>query len=184
MKISKKEALALTKVLHQHVEPAHAIVYGNVVDDHRKTLRELAGRIDRFILVDEADGDYVDEEYRPKESADKQQACDFFPEGEDEEGAKDELSPEPTAFVTGDGLHDLKPATSKSGHLEFEKVGPSVDLLVDGEPVVGGIAYVRRTGRQIVVEDVHGDQTIYEVSRFPKGWATLMPAGALVEVGN
>ena len=196
MKINKKEALALAKVLHQHTGSALAIVPQS---EHDETVRALAARLDRFIMVDGADADYVDEDCRPKKSPAKKQAqpCEFFDDSEeDDEDVSDEDDDDEDDEDCGDvedveqhhltidagGLHDLKPATTKDGALEFEKVKARVDVLLAGEAVIEGVDYVRRTGRSLEVKSADGDWTSFDVSKFPKGWASQLPIGELAMV--
>lgn len=199
MKINKKEALALAKVLHQHTGSTLAIAPQS---EHDETIHALQARLDRFIMVDGADADHVDDDFRPKASPAKRQAqpCDFFSDEEDdaeeEEDIDDEVDDEDDdededcdddveqhdRTVDGEDLHALKPATSKDGALEFERVKGQVDLLVGGEPAVEDVTYVKRTGRALEVKASDGGWTGFEVSKFPKGWASLLPAGDLAMV--
>lgn len=185
MKITKKEALALAKVLHQH-NPSPFLIAAHT--QHDEVLAALSARVDRFILVDEADADYVDDEYLPEKSPAKkaEQPCDFY-EGDEglpcDDDSDDDEDEEHDCTSAASALHDLKPATGKAGTLEFEESAETVDLLVAGEPVVEDVTHVRRGGRLLEVKDAEGAWSSFEVSKFPKGWASLLPAGDLVKVG-
>lgn len=197
MKINKKEALALAKVLHQHTGSPLVVMSQS---EHDKTVHALQARLDRFIMVDGADADHVDEDCCPKESPAKKQAqpCDFFDDGEDddedvfdeEEEDDEEEDGEQEAAVdlevpAGD-LHDLAPAKATVGAVEFEHVFDEhtsrLDLLLDGETTIEHVTHLRRHGKSLEVKAAGRDWTSFEVSKFPKGWASALPLGELAAV--
>jgi len=174
MKISKKEALALAKVLHQH-NPCALLMSAHT--QHDEVLAAVAARIDRFILVDEADHDYVDEDFVYKDSPVKEQACDFFGDEDSTQVPEDEAL---SSFVSGENLHDLLPAKSTAGLVEFEHVtesqAPYVSLLLDGGTVIEGVTGLVRSGKSLEVTSRGGLKANFEFSRFPKDWVALLPA--------
>jgi hypothetical protein len=191
MNINKREALALAKVLHNNVPMGLTLAH---IDPFTQTLLDLAAKIDRFILVDEADVDYVDEGYHYKASPDKDSFVPHRPgdedEEEDEEDVEDDDDGEQTVDVNvlAGNLHDLPGVKVTAGTIEFEHVPGAhanvghVDLLLDGETTIEYVTHLRRSGKSLEVKPEDAAWISFDVARFPKGWATLLPAGMLARV--
>lgn len=162
MKINKADGLILAKLLHGHV-PFGLI---GTPDDRTRRLIDLADRIDRFLLLDEADTDHVDVDYQIKVSP---------PEALADEGDDD-------CFVSGDRLHDLLASPSDEGAVEFEDTGKGVDLLLDGITLLEGVTAVKRTGHRLEVQTTPHTWTAFSMARYAKGWSTCLPVGATVHV--
>lgn len=210
MKISKKDALALAKVLHQHV--AHCAVIND--PEFQNTLEDLSARCHMFLVYgeeaededgheccdhgeededDEAEDD-LDEEEEDSSEEDKE---DDEESGEDEESSEEdddgdsedeEDDLESDCYTTGDELHELTAVKSDEGAVEFEHVeadgdeGCRVDLLVDGYTQIEDVTYLRRKGKELHVRDGNADWSVFYVNKFPKDWAVALPLNQLVEV--
>lgn len=148
MKISKKDALTLAKVLHQHVGHC-ALVGDGARSEFQDTLEDLSARVDEFLVYgDEVDDDECehdccadDEEEGDKETEDddedKEDPSEEGGEEDDEEEDEDEDSSEEDddgdsededegldvdSYVGGAELHDLTAVKSDDGAVEFEHV--------------------------------------------------------------
>ena len=149
---------------------------------------------------DEDDSEEEDPEEPDESEDDEGDEADDESEEDDGEGDGDsEEELETDSYALGRDLHDLKVAkgkiiSSSVGDpddvvtLEFEHTegddADVCDLLVNGDPV-GPIVYVRRKGSELhVAEGSDDDRTWhrFNVSRFPKGWADVLPVDDLVEV--
>lgn len=203
MKLSKKQALDLVKILthYQTLVPD-----GDIADVHglRCNLEE------RVLNGDEDEEEIDDEEDKEDDGTDKEDSGekdDEEPgEAEDEEdeevddgGPEDEEKLDVDSYARSRDLHDLKPAKAKiigssTGDpddeviLEFEHTGGDdvniCDLLVNGEPI-GPITYVRRKGNELHIAENNRGKRVwhrFHVSRYPKGWADVLPLDDLVEV--
>lgn len=182
MKINKTEALALAKILHSHIP---SIIHEGF-DAQTTTLLAIASRIDRFLLADVADADYVDKEYIPKKSSDKGCADPFRGESDDDENIEDEEKEKDDEInvVEACDLHDLKGASGKDGTIEFEYLDgtETVDLLVDGHAEMTAVSFIRRYAKKVEVQREDGRWIAFIVNKFPKGWASLLPIGVAVKV--
>jgi hypothetical protein len=147
MKISKKDALVLAKILHQHLGP-----YGLASSDADKsefqdTLEDLSARVDEFLVYGEVADDerkhdccvdkdeeekYDDDETEDdgdeeEEDSGEEDEEDNEGEGEDEESSEeddDDDSEEEElnvdSYVAAGKLHDLKAVKTEAGTVEFE----------------------------------------------------------------
>ena len=212
MKINAHEALALAKVLHGHVgDDYHASSSDEDKSDFRLTLEELAERIDDYLVNGDADEDdeaedccekvtYDDEEDEDEEAedddeeeedpADEGDEEDDEDEGEGEEPSEedddeaDEEDLECDDYVTPGQLHDLTAAKGKKGALEFEDTEEpdSVQLLLDGGIEHEEVTHLKRVSKELHVRTTDGAWIVYQVARFPKGWAAVLPLDSLVRV--
>lgn len=159
MKINKKDALALAKVLHQHVDHLHScLASGESKSKHQDTLEDLAARVDEFLVCGDVDDDVCEHDCCVDEGeADDDEGDEDLGEEEEDAGEEDEENDEesdedkesseeddgddpeveeedeldPVSFVYGSELHDLKPAKADEGSVEFELVEDA--NLDDGE---------------------------------------------------
>lgn len=161
MEITKTEALALAKVLHNNVQ-RHPIIH--VVDRHEDVLRSLVDKVDAFLLDSEGSGK-VDGTWDPET--------------------------EPVSIVAPSELASLTPARSTVGGLGFalsyssDKRGERecADLCIDHVFAVGEVAFVKRCGKSLEVKSVDGTWSNFEVSRFGRGWADTLRLGITYAVG-
>ena len=58
----------------------------------------------------------------------------------------------------------------------------SVSLVLVDSYAEGGVTHIRRKGKELHVRDTDGTWSIFDVDRFPKGWADVLPVNMLVEV--
>lgn len=188
MKINKKEALALAKVLHQHTGSALPV---GLQSEHDETIHKLVTRLDHFIMVDGADGadgDHVDDDYLPKKSPVKKEErpCDFLEDSDDEDDEDGEQEMASDNDVDAGDLHELTPVKATNGTIEFEYVfddqASRLNLLLDGETIIEYVTHLRRHRDSLEVKASARDWTAYEVNRFPKGWASLLPIHQLLTV--
>lgn len=175
MKINKDQALELSKILHIHLGEG-LLFNGSEKSKHRQILEDLQLRLEGFLLGDQDDQDEED---------DCCESDDEDDEADDEEGTEDEQELEPDSSASGQELHNLKAVKSQGVALEFEGIdedeGSRVYVLVDSYPE--HIAtHIRRLSKSISIRDEFDTWRTYNVSRFPKGWADLLPLGELVEV--
>jgi len=158
MKINKKEALALAKVLHRHTGSALPV---GLLSKHDETIRELVTRLDHFMVAGAEDGDDEDDEDDEQEMA-----------SDNEVNASD--------------LHELTPVKATNGTIEFEYVfddqASRLNLLLDGETFIEHVTYLRRHRDSLEVKASARDWAAFEVNRFPKGWASLLPVHQLLTV--
>lgn len=201
MKLDKQDALALAKILHQHV--GSALSHTADKTEHQEILEDLAERIDEYLLSgdeeneedtechkDCCEGD-EDEESEEDDAEGEESADEEDEEGDEEEDEEEEDDDtedlDTDHSVYGEELHDLRAAKSDKGSLEFELVedaedGERVDFLIDGLTTYEGITHVKRFSKELHVRTDDGEWHVYEVSRFPKGWADVLELDELVEV--
>ena len=190
MKLSKHDALALAKVLHNYV-----VDFYNTPEyeksEHQETLEDLVERIDEFLLgcgeegnkneKDDSVSDAIAGEAEKKKSEEDEEVSDKESDVEDDES--EELGADNTVY--GDELHDLKAVRTDRGSLEFEAVEESddVDVLIDGGYEYT-ITHVRRKSKQLEVRRKdNGEWVAFNVTKFPSGWTVVLPLNELVEVG-
>lgn len=166
MRITKLEALALSKALHSlglhGCSRAHE-------DTTSTTLLDLSRKVDVFLLA----GDDVVDDGTPKEHG------------------KPVPRKEPESFISGEELHALGPTSADVDNaLEFEHSPSSrmteacVDLLLGGEVIAQGITDIRRAKKALAVmtRAGDGDWVSFDVKRFPKDWIAELPLNAHVGV--
>lgn len=162
MEITKTEALALAKVLHNNVQ-RHQFMH--VVDRHEDVLRSLIDKVDAFLLDSDESGK-VDSTWDPET--------------------------EPVSTITPSDLASLTPARSTVGRLGFtlsysndDAYGKRerADLCIDHVFAVGDVAFVKRCGKSLEVRSINGTWSNFEVSRFGSGWADTLRLGITYAVG-
>lgn len=210
MKLSKEQALDLVKILihYQTLAPCGDVadVHGLRRDlekyilggdeDEEETNNEKDEEDDE---TDEEDSGEEDVEEPDKSKDGEGDEADDEGEEDDDDGLADEEALCVDSYVYSGDLHDLKPAKAKiisssvgdpddEVILEFEHTDGDdanvCDLLVSGEPI-GPITHVRRKGNELhVAENNSGERAWhrFHVSRYPKGWADVLPLDDLVEV--
>lgn len=201
MKISKEEALELVKILHPHTD------FDGPKSSHQRVLEKIQDRLTDYLVNDdeeccdheeeegddaEAEDEYEDEEDSSEEGdeeddEDEDEGKESSEEDDDDDSEDEEDSADITVY--GDELHALKACTTSDGALEFEHVidedgeeEDQVDLLLDGAVYVEKVVRIRRKGKELYVYDDEGSSHQFDVSKFPKGWADLLPIGDLAEV--
>jgi hypothetical protein len=203
MRISKQDALALAKVLHQHVD--HCYASDSDKSEHQETLEDLAERVDSYLVhgveddccddereeEEEEDEEAEDDDEDEEDSSEEGDEEDDEDEGEgdessdsddedDDEDEEEDLSAD-AECASGD-LHDLPAVKAKQGAVEFEAVEEGdCDLLLDGG-TEHSVTHLRRKAKELHVRDADGKWHVYNVSRFSKGWSALLPLDELVEL--
>lgn len=204
MELTKRQALDLVKVL-SHYETSNEQVDADVrglrcdLEDfvlaEEETTDEEAD--EEAEGEDEEAADEEDEEECSEQEDDEGDEADDASEETDEGGDREE----PSSYVGGDDLHGLKACkgqviSSSVGEpdddvlIEFEHVAAgretNVDVLInDGEDFIGPVTLIRRMGTELhLAEELDGALTWHRfaVSRFPKGWANVLPVNELVGV--
>jgi nitrous oxide reductase len=184
MKITKEDAIALTKVLSPHTD---YFVSGDR-SDYQLTLVSLQERCTEFLLDgpddDEGDEEAADEDDEDDEGDDEEEQDEDEEEDPTDGSDEDDESEEDVVTCSGDELHLLTVAKSKQGEVEFEVVSNNeVDLLLGGYTEIRDITHLKRGAKSLSVSaDGSRTWTAYHVSRFPKGWAALLPLDVIVEV--
>lgn len=169
------------------------LVYGEEETDDEEDEHECCDHGEEEEDDDEGDEDLGEEE----EDSSEEDEEDDEESGEDEESSEeddgddseDEEELDVDSYAGGDDLHALKAAKLTNGSLEFEYVTGDdhsekdhVDLVVDGYTELEDITHLKRKGKELHVRDCEGGWSIYDVERFPKGWADVLPLDELVEV--
>lgn len=180
MKITKEEALALVKELHNVVNSRAS----SAVDEkstHDVVLEELSDRLDSFLLDDcddetEANDCYAGDDI---EDTDPYEA-ESDDEDDEEEGDEEE---EVDGTIDPHVLHGLKPVKTSEGYVEFEDVGSQtcVDMLFDGL-TNESVTHVKRESDSLNVRNDDGVWLQFNVSKWPTGWAATLPLNQLLEV--
>jgi hypothetical protein len=207
MKISKRDALTLAKILVHHVRDD-----GETKTEHEDDLVELSDRIDSYLSDedgtcsdhcedhhkdaedDEEEEDEDDEEVEDdgdeeedlddEEDEEEDEEDEDSDEEEDEDGVDGAEELEADCFVTPAELNGLKPLKSDGAVVEFEDCDDDSDtvaVIEDGFTEFT-ITHLRRKGKELHICSDEGDWYVYEVERFPAGWASVLPLNQLVEV--
>lgn len=204
MKISKHDALVLAKVLVRVIDASQP--------DDEKTqldvdLEDLAERVDEYLTDDECSDQREDpycEDHKEEDDEDEEveDDCDEEEdlddeeveeedeedddlgeeEDEDDEDGAEEL--EATCFVTPAELHGLRSFKSEGSVVEFEDCDNDTDtvaVIEDGFTEFT-ITHLRRKGKELHICSDDGDWYVYEVDRFPAGWASVLPLNELVRI--
>jgi hypothetical protein len=214
MKITKEEALALTKILHQHVGGLYSLS-GVEKNDFLLTLEGVSERLDDFLIFgdDEADEDDEDEE----ECCDCGHPCGK--EDEDEEAEDDDEDEEDSSSKGNkedaeaeDEAEEASEEDDSDDEEDAEELEPDGDVdslaLHDLKPTKAkegtlefeacdgvvdllvdsyaehGATHLKRKGKELHVRDDAGKWHVYHVARFPKAWTDLLAAGELLEVSG
>jgi hypothetical protein len=201
MKLSKHDALALAKVLHAHGVGGPLAGINVEKTEHQETLEYLAERLDEFLLSgaecdeDCCEGD-EDEEAEDDAGEEEEDPGEEDEEDDEESGEGDESSEEddeeeldPDCWVSAGDLHDLKAVKTTAGSLEFEAPEDAdsddedtVDVLVDGYHECT-VTHVRRKGKKLEVRRAdNGEWVTFNVTKYPSGWAKVLPLNELAEV--
>ncbi len=197
MKITKKEAVELSKALHQYQYTGGQLISS----DHLDTLIALNERLEEYLVaeVEETDEEVEEDEDSEEDSSSESDEEDDEDKAESEEASDDadaeeddEEELEADYLVEGDALHNLIGAKSTDGTIEFELIDmhdvegddddQRVDLVLEGYTEINDVTHVRRKSKELHVRDADGEWTIFEVSKFPKSWTSTFPLGGLVEV--
>jgi hypothetical protein len=203
MKISKKDALDLVKVL-THYQTFDQLVNVDV--------RGLCQDLEEFVLErdgeddyeeDERDDEEVEEDDKEKDEEELDEQEDGESDEDDGEGEEDDGEGEAAYVTTGVNLSNLKRVKARvisTSDTDFEVDDPvtisfesdvyssDVNLIVETDDLrssIGPISYVKRMGSELhVAEGWQSSRTWHRfgVSKFPKGWATELPLDELVEV--
>lgn len=212
MKLSKEQALDLVKILAHYEVVTDSPIQDVDSSDLRRDLEEFilegAEDCDEDCCSDEEDDDEETEDDSDEEEEDSSEEDEEDDEesGEDEESSEEDDDDDPEEedlnadiYVLGSDLHGLKVAkgkiiSSSAGDpddevtLEFENTEDDeanvCDLLVDGQPL-GPITHVRRKGKELHVAESNAGSRAwhrFEVTKFPKGWADVLPLDQLAEV--
>jgi hypothetical protein len=197
MRINKTEALVLAKIVHQHTGGATALRIDQSGFD--VVLREIEARLSTYLVKGEEedcsedaksdDADKTDDSLRECYDPDcsvcyPSSGEESDEDAEEEEEEVDDNFPESDCDVFIDELDELAPARlASSKSFEFEKMNDNtVNVLVDGQLDEANILYVQRNGALLTVWNSEGDSLSYDVTRFPKGWATALPLESVCEV--
>ena len=191
MKITKEEALALTKMLHPHTD------FGSALSQAEKPafltiLEDLQEKLTAFLLNGEEDCCDHDEEQEEKEDDEEtkdelEDEEDDSEEEDEEEGDEDEEEQEVECerYAAGSILHSLTQVKSTGGTLEFEEDEErgTVDLLINGDLEYENVRYVERGAKTLLVARHADDAWIsYSVTKFPKDWIKTFPLNVTVGV--
>lgn len=192
MKINKREALALVKVLNQHGVGSDTHLASTSKTDHQNTLEDLADRMDAFLVHDEPnccdvgsdDAKAADDGGEEEEdSAEEDEEDDEEESDEDDSDSDDDDALDCDYECTAGELHDLEAVKSSKGAVEFEEVDShgSCQLILDGS-TEHSVAYLRRSSKALHVIDDRENVHVYNINRFPKAWVTFFPLDELIEV--
>jgi hypothetical protein len=191
MKITREEALVLSKLLHLHTGSALVVAEKS---RFQELLEELSERLDDYILngneEEEDDEETEDDEEDQEDSSDEggkeddeeEDDCKDSSEKDDEED--NDLKCD--GHVSASELHDLPPVrTSRHGSIEFEadeeSTEESVMLLADGYQE-HEVTHLRRKSGELHVRDVDGNWHVFRHPKFPKAWASVLPLDELIGV--
>ena len=181
MRITKLEALALSKALHSLGLCRHTD------DQTTDTLVGLAKKVDVYLLCGSEDDELAKDTTPKKGHGDVLKATFQVAPFNIE---KEEPEEEHGSFVSGPDLHNLRQVTSDGDTLEFEfqparaRDLARVDLLHGGTCVVEDVSDLRRQGKKLLVRS-HGDPetwSTFSVTKFSKDWISALPLDELVGV--
>lgn len=190
MKLSKKDALFLTKALHCHVHSNER----KEDDDFCEALEDIVERLDKFITGDEmefeddeGEDDYEEEEEDPsgEEDEEDERKTEESQEEDDEEDYDD--------VVFANDLHALKSVkvrqlperlNSSTEFLEFEWEGDddTVNVLLSGSVALTDVTYIQRISNRLKVKTPDGWTEFGCDNRFPVEWSRLLPVGMLLKI--
>jgi len=209
MKITKEEALALSKVLHHNI---NRYTSDESKSNHDLTLEELSARLDEYLVYggdeeetedeheccdhseeDEEDEEAEDDGDEEEDSSDEEDEEEDEEESDEESDSEDDESDESDeeeldvdGYVSVGDLHELRSVKSTNGSLEFESdeeddTAGVVDVLLDGYHDLT-ITHLRRKGKELHVRDDHGEWHVYSIVKFPTAWVDLLPLNELVKI--